>query len=194
MELGSQQELEQRLALAGPEDTLRGFFFNSALEVVRELGDEVALQRCREAAGGTRFMAFFSYPVSSLNRLFYAAAWALSARHGGFGEALRYLGHRVVPAFLESAAGRALRMLVGKEPKRLFNSLPSAYRTSLMHGTCSVRWTGPNSGTLLFRGNTLPMEFFEGALQGLFEAMRGPGVKVVGRRVSLCDSEFDISW
>ena len=194
MEIGSQQELEQRLALARPEDTLRGFFFTGALELVRSLDDAVVLNRCVEAAGGDRFMAFFSYPVTSLNRMLYTAAWALSETRGGFGGALRALGHRVVPDFLDSAAGGALLRLAGRDPKRLLTSLPAGYRTVILHGECSVRWTTPTSGTLVVRNNTIPMEYLEGAAQGIYELTKIANVKVVGRRGGLTDSEIDVSW
>ena len=97
MEHGPQQELEQRLVLTGPEDTLRGLFFNSVLEQVRPLHNPVAWQRCVEAAGGERFMAFFSYPISSFIRLLYVAAEALSEGRGEFHTALWHLGRELVP-------------------------------------------------------------------------------------------------
>jgi uncharacterized protein (TIGR02265 family) len=192
--LSSEALLEQRLALARPEHTLRGFFFNSALELVRELQDTVVLNRCVEAAGGNRFMAFFSYPVTSLNRLLYTAAWALSETQGGFDGAMRAMGHHVVPDFLDSAAGGALLRLAGRDPKRLLTSLPAGYRTAILHGECSIRWTTPSSGTLVVRNSTIPMEYLEGAAQGIYELTKIANVKVVGRREGLTDSEIDVSW
>lgn len=194
MEKGSQQELEHRLALSGPEDTLRGFFFNGALEVVRSLEDPSALERCIRAAGGERFMTFFSYPVGALNRLLYAAAWELSGTHGGFGGALRYLGQRVAPVYLQSGAGRVLLMLAGGEPRRMLEGLPSAYRTSVRQGECTVQWSGPTRGRVLVKGSTLPTEYLEGALRGVFECTRVAEVNATGRQVSLRDTEIDVSW
>jgi uncharacterized protein (TIGR02265 family) len=194
MEKGSRQELEHRLALCGPEDTLRGFFFHGALEEVRGLGDPAALGRCIEAAGGDRFMTFFSYPVGALNRLLYAAAWELSEKHDGFGGALRHLGQRIAPVYLGSSAGRVLLMMAGGEPRRLLEGLPSAYRTSVRHGVCSVQWTGPSRGLVRIQGSTLPTEYLEGALRGVFESSKVANVKAHGRQVSLSDTEIDVSW
>jgi uncharacterized protein (TIGR02265 family) len=194
MEKGSPQELEQRLALSRPEDTLRGFFFTGALEVVRGLNDEKALNRCIEAAGGSRFMAFFSYPVGALNRLLYAAAWSLSERHGGFDAAMRLLGHQVAPGYLESGAGRVLVMLAGGEPRRMLNGFPSAWRTSIRHGECSVQWTGPGSGVVVIKGSPLPSEYLVGAVLGLFETTKVADVKATGRQVSLSETEVEVSW
>lgn len=194
MEKGSLQELEQRLALCRPEDTLRGFFFTGALDVVRGLDDEGVLRRCVDAAGGSRFMAFFSYPVGALNRLLYAAAWALSEHHGGFEGAMWRLGHQVAPEYLESGAGRVLLMLAGGEPRRMLNGFPSAWRTSVRHGECSVQWTGPGSGIVSIRGSTLPCDYLVGAVRGLFEAARVADVKATGRQVSLSETEVEVSW
>ena len=193
-ETGSQQELEQRLALVGPEDTARGFFFNAALQVVRDMGDAAALERCHEAAGGGRFMAFFSYPVSALDQLLHTAAWVLSQKHGGFDAAMRHLGHQVVPDYLASSAGRALRMLAGGEPRRTLHSLPSSYRTTVRHGDCSVRGLTSNAGIVVFTGCSLPTAYLEGAVRGVFDSMRMEKVKVVGRRRGPGDTQISVSW
>ncbi|PTL78999.1 DUF2378 family protein [Vitiosangium sp. GDMCC 1.1324] len=194
MEKGSREELEQRLALCGPEDTVRGYFFNGVLEAVRDLEDPAVLNRCIEAAGGDRFMTFFSYPVGSLNRLLYTAAWALSERLEGFDVAMRYLGQKVAPTYLESRAGRVLVLLAGGVPKLMLNGFPSAYRTSVRHGECSVRWSGSHNGIVSIQGSTLPAEFFEGAVRGIFENTRVADVKTTGRQLSLRDAEIDVSW
>jgi uncharacterized protein (TIGR02265 family) len=194
METGSQAELEQRLALARPEDTLRGFFFTAALKVVRNECDETVLRRCLEASGEGRFMTFFSYPVGPLVRLLYAAAWALSEKHGGFDAALRYLGRQLVPDYLESSAGRLLTMLPAGAPKLLLSNLPPTYRTAVMHGECSVTWTGANQCVLRIQRSALPMLYVEGALRSLFESMKLTHVKVVGRQAGPQESEFSFSW
>jgi len=194
METGSQAELEQRLALARPEDTLRGLFFTAALKVVRNECDETVMRRCLEASGEGRLMAFFSYPVGSLLRLLYAAAWALSEKHGGFEAAMRHLGRQVVPDYLESSAGRLLTMLPVGAPKLLLGNLPPTYRTTILHGECSVTWTGANQCLFLIQRNALPMVYFEGALQSVFESLKLKHVKIVGRQAGPMESEFSLSW
>lgn len=193
-EAGSRHELEQRLSHLKPEDVLRGFFFSGALERVRALGDPAALERCTEAAGGNRFMSFFSYPATSLVRLLYTAAWALGDSHGGFGGALRYLGRYVAMDYMRSSSGRALLMLGGKQPTRTVNSFPAAYRLALNHGSCTVRWTERSGGTVTLQCHSLPMEYLEGAVGGIFESNLLTNVKVVGRQVALGLSEIDVSW
>jgi uncharacterized protein (TIGR02265 family) len=193
VETGSQQELEQRLALVGPKDTAIGFFFNAALQVVRNEGDAAALARCHEAVDG-RFMAFFSYPVGTLNQLLYAAARSLSEKHGGFDAAMRQLGHQMVPGYLESAAGRALLMLAGGEPRRTLHSLPPAYRAAMRHGDCLARGLTSSSGLLVFADCTLPTEYLEGAVRAVFDTLRVGTVKVAGRREGVSKTEIEVSW
>ncbi|WNG24435.1 DUF2378 family protein [Cystobacter fuscus] len=194
MEHGAQQELERRLEVIRPEDTLRGFFFNGVLEQVRPLGDPVSWRRCIEAAGGDRFMAFFSYPMDSFIRLLYAAAGVLSEGRGDFRTALWHLGREMVPYYLESSAGQVLLLLARGEPRWLLEGLPSAFRTAVRHGECSVSWLGPNHGRLLFQGCTLPAEYYEGAVRGVFESTRIAQTLVSARQVNLLDTEVEVSW
>jgi uncharacterized protein (TIGR02265 family) len=194
MQTGSQQELEQRLSLASPEDTLRGFFFTAAMKVVRKECDETALSRCLEAGGEGRFMAFFSYPIGPWLRLLYAAAWALSEKHGGFDAAMRHLGRSVVPEYLESSAGRLLTMLPVATPRLLLAKVPPAYRTAVLHGECSLSWSGANTCLLVFKGTALPLPYIEGGISGLLDLLRVKGVKVTGRQVDPLESEVSITW
>jgi uncharacterized protein (TIGR02265 family) len=194
MEHGAQQELERRLALMGPQDTLRGFFFNGALEQVRLLGDPVAWRRCVEAAGGERFMAFFTYPMSAFIPLLYAAAGVLSEGRGALHTALWHLGREIVPHYLESSAGQVLVLMARGNPRWLLQGLPSAFRTAVLHGECSVEWLSSTHGRLVFQGCTLPAEYYEGAVRGVFESTRLAWATVSARQVSLLVTEVDVSW
>jgi uncharacterized protein (TIGR02265 family) len=188
------KELEQRLAALTPKDTTRGFLFGAALEVVKTQVGEDAAKRCTEAAGGGSFTAFFSYPVSTLLKLVYAASKELSGKHGGFDGALQLLGYRVAPRFLESTTGKMLLSLVSnKDPKRLIDSLPTAYRTAWDHGSCSLKWVGPKSGRLSYT-NAMPVAYFAGSVQQMLAAANLKGIQVTGRQVGLTACEVDFSW
>jgi|GEM_PF-739511 len=191
---GSPQELEDRLALTAPEHTLRGFFFTGVFEQVRPLGDPELLRRCVDAAGGDRFMFFFSYPVGAMTRLLYTAAWALRGPQGDFGQVMRHLGQEIAPDYLESGAGRVLVLLSGGEPRRLLNGFPSAYRTAVRHGDCLVTWMGPNAARITIQGSPLPAEYYEGAVRGVFACTKVAQVATVARQVSLLLTEVDVSW
>jgi uncharacterized protein (TIGR02265 family) len=189
----TQHQLEQRLAVLGPKDTTRGFLFGSALELVRSEGSAESLKRCVEAAGSANFTAFFSYPVGTFLKLTYAAARELSDKHGGFDGAMQHLGMRVAPRFLESTTGKMLLSLVGKEPKRLVESMPSAYKTAWDHGSCSLTWSGPKSGRIDYV-NAIPGAYFAGSLMQILNAAQLKGTRVTVRQSTLTDFAVEFSW
>ncbi|MGZ3460730.1 MAG: TIGR02265 family protein [Archangium sp.] len=191
--LGSKNDLEQRLAAVGPKDTTRGFLFTAALELVRSQTDAAALKRCIEAAGGGSYTAFFSYPVSTLLKLTYAAAHELSGKYDGLEGAMQQLGFRAAPRFLESTTGKMLLSLVGKEPKRLIDSMPTAYKTAWDHGTCSLTWNGPKSGRLTYV-NAIPVAYFTGSVMQILSAAQLKGAKATGLQTSLTECTVDFSW
>ncbi|MET0404854.1 MAG: DUF2378 family protein [Cystobacter sp.] len=190
--LSAQQELERRLGTVGYKDTTRGFLFGTALEVVKGQASREAYQRCVEAAGAGSFTAFFSYPVSTLLKLSYAAARTLAPYHGGFENAMQYLGFRAAPRFLESTTGRMLMSLVGKDPTRLIDSMPTAYKTAWDHGGCALKWLGPRAGRLSYT-NALPHPYFAGSMQQVLSSAKLRGT-VVGRQVSLTECTVEFAW
>jgi uncharacterized protein (TIGR02265 family) len=191
---GSREELEQRLGLVPPGDRVRGFVFTTTLDAVREEADEAVLKRCIEAAEGDSFVPFFNYPMRSLLRLFYAAAWELSGNHGGFERAMWHLGARSAPDFLRSAVGRMLLAMSGMDVKRLIAGIPVAYPTVYDHGSCTVSWTGARSGRLLLQGNLMPPPFIEGAVLHVLQVVHSSGVLVQVRRVAPRENELTVSW
>ncbi|OJT19277.1 hypothetical protein BO221_37995 [Archangium sp. Cb G35] len=179
--------------MLGPKDTTRGFLFGSALELVRSEGSADALKRCVDAAGSGNFTAFFSYPVSTFLKLTYAASRELADKHGGFDGAMQHLGMRVAPRFLESTTGKMLLSLVGKEPKRLVESMPSAYKTAWDHGSCSLTWSGPKSGKIDYV-NAVPGAYFAGSLMQILNAAQLKGTRVNVRQSTLTDFSVEFSW
>lgn len=182
------------MALARPEDTACGYFFNCALDEVRRQGDEALLKRCIEVLGQEKFAAFFNYPITSLLRLLYTASWGMSEKHGGFEKALRHLGRDVAQHFLRNTVGRTMLLLAAKNPKRLAEGLPSAYRTGWQHGRSTVQWTQPGQYLAFIHGNVIPYPYFEGVLSEVFMATGADNVRVTGRQIGPVDSEFSLSW
>ncbi|HZH13330.1 MAG TPA: TIGR02265 family protein [Archangium sp.] len=188
-----QRELEQRLGAVGPKDTTRGFLFGSALDLVRtEVGPD-AFKRCVDTAGSSSFTAFFSYPVNTFLKLTYAAAQELSDKHGGFDAAMQHLGFRVAPRFLESTTGKMLLSLVGKEPRRFIDSMPSAYKTAWDHGACSLTWTGSRSGRIDYV-NAIPAPYFAGSVLQILNAAQLQGIRATPQQRSLTEFSVDFSW
>lgn len=192
--LGSEEELRSRLSSMPAQHSMRGLFFNSVLEVVRQLGDEHAVSECLKACGEPKYLDFFSYPTSTYVELLYTAARLLSPRYGSFEEALRAMGSRTISKFLSSAAGKALQLVVERNPQRLLNNIPLVHRMVLRGGECSMNWVGPNGGLLTIQRISAPAPFIEGALQTVFDATNVRGAKVTSRQTAPLDVEFDITW
>jgi len=194
LELGSEEELLQRVELLSPDSTVRGFFFNSVLEVVSQLGDASIVSQCLESCGERSFPDFYSYPTPTFLRLLYTAARQLGPLHGGFEGALRQIGYRTVTKFLCSAAGRALQMIVKGSPGRMLDNLTLAHRTVLKGGNLSVRRLGPLCSLITIERISTPPPFVEGALQSIFEASKAKDVRVRSRTTGLRSAEFELSW
>jgi uncharacterized protein (TIGR02265 family) len=192
--LGSPRDLEQRLAVIQPTDTARGFLYNSALELVETQVGPAALKSCNEVLGGKTQKAFFTYPMGSLLKLLHCAADALSDKYGGFEPAMQHLGFRATPGFLESAAGKMLMSLVGKEPRRLFEGLPTAYKTAFNHGACELTWLGPQQGRFVYTGNTIPYPYFVGSVHQVFSTAQMTRVSVRGQQLGPAHCVVDFSW
>ncbi|WP_233262185.1 DUF2378 family protein [Vitiosangium sp. GDMCC 1.1324] len=186
--------MEQRLALATPQDTVRGIFFISMLGVVRALDDDAAVERCLEACGERNFLEFFNYPVSIFIRLTYTAGQVLSTRYGSFDEALRQLGRRAMEDFLESAMGKTLKHLAGQDIRSLVSSIQGIYRMTMSYGERLVVWEGPTRGRLILKRNFIPRAYHEGGLRTTLDRMGAQNVKVAGRQTGPLDSEYEFSW
>jgi uncharacterized protein (TIGR02265 family) len=191
---GTPEELEERLRLVRPDDTVRGFVLNTLLDTVREEAEPAALQRCLAATGEKSPLPFFSYPFRALLRLQYTAAWELSAKYGGVEEALRHLGRRTAPDFLQSAVGHMLLGVAGLDVKRLIGGIPVAYPTVYSHGSCTLSWPAPHTGRLFFNGNLIPPPFMEAAVFQVLRAIHPPGLEVQARRLGPTQNELLIRW
>ncbi|WP_375764962.1 DUF2378 family protein [Archangium gephyra] len=194
MHVGSEEEMQQRLAAMPIQHSMRGLFFNSVLDVLRLLEDESAVKHCLESTGETRYLDFFSYPTSTYVRLLYTAANLLGTRYGGFEGALRVMGARTIMKFLDSAAGKALQLVVEGNPQRLLNNIPVVHRMVMKGGECSMKWSSPTGGRLTIERISAPAPFIEGALQAIFDATHVRSAKVASRQIGPLDVEFAVSW
>jgi uncharacterized protein (TIGR02265 family) len=193
MVTGSDEELNQRLSLILPEFKVRGMLLNGVLEVVRQLGSEAAMQRCLEASGEKRFVEFFQYPSSILLRMLYTAARLLSDEYGGFEGALRKMGHKGAMNFLSTPVGRVLVLTIQKNPKRLMNNMPSAFRAASSM-ECAVAWKGPSHAVFTMKRDFIPLAYTEGALLVVKDITTAQGVMISSRYTQDFDSEYEVSW
>jgi uncharacterized protein (TIGR02265 family) len=187
-------DLERRLALATPMDTVRGMFCVGTLDAVRALAGDAAMRLCVEAGGEPRFVEFFNYPVSTYLRVNDVAARVLAPVCGGWEEAQRQLGRRATADMLRSAAGKALMMLCKGESRRLLGMLPSAYRSAVNYGERTVVWEGASRGRILMRRDFMPSAYHEGVLTAALEQVNARSVSVRAWRMGVLDCEYLVSW
>ncbi|WP_158502124.1 TIGR02265 family protein [Vitiosangium sp. GDMCC 1.1324] len=183
-----------RLVHVGPQDTARGSLLNGTLEAIRSLGGEDVARHCREASGQERFVDVFSYSISMQLRMVSTAMPLLLTRCGSSEQVLRHFGRHAGMDFLASPAGKMMLTLARKDPKRLMNSLPAAYKSWVNYGTQSVEWTGPTSGRLLLKREFMPHAFHSGLVELLLEMAGANRVRVNGRQTGRLDSQCEFSW
>jgi uncharacterized protein (TIGR02265 family) len=189
------EDLEQRLSLARPGDTVRGLFANGILKTVRGHEGQEAVERCLEACGERKFVDFFSYPIRTHLLVVFTAARLLAPRYGGLEGALRYLGRCSTTDFLRSATGRTMTLLARGEPRNLLLAMPSAYQVGMSFGKQSFVWTRLTSGRYILHRDFIPLPSHEGVLTALLEVGNARDVKVRGWRTSgLLDSAYEFSW
>jgi uncharacterized protein (TIGR02265 family) len=187
-------ELERRRGLTTPKDSVRGMIFNGTLSAIEALGDAGMMKRCLEASGQTRYVDFFSYPISTYLQMVSCALPGLVERYGSGQEVLRQLGVRATLAYLGSTAGRALLLVSGGRPKQMVGALPSAYKVSTSFANQRVEWTSHQSGRLSGTREFMPYPFHEGVLLATLETAGAQSVLVRGRHLGKLDFECVFSW
>ena len=191
---GSKEELEWRLSLLDPAESLRGVVFNSVLEVVRQLGDEHAVERCLEVAHEGRFMDYFNYPFRSLIEMTYTAAQLLGNKYGSFEKALWQMGYQSATSFYSSTAGRAVLLLARGGPARLLDTLPAAFHTTWKSAEVTTRLTGPRSAILTYKRDFMPPPWTEAGFMGTFVAAKVKGFKITAHPLNPLDTEYEFTW
>ncbi|PTL83610.1 DUF2378 family protein [Vitiosangium sp. GDMCC 1.1324] len=190
----AEQDLQQRLLLATPQHTTRGFLFTSLLRVVRELGqDEAVVQRCVAASGEKSFVEFFNYPTRSLLMMLAAAARALSGRCGSFEEALRQMGFKAGSSYMETPVGRTALQQAGGSQQFMI-ALQTLYWVLTTYGKPSVTWTGPNSGVLAVQRTFMPLAYHEGGAWAIARKLGMKLVSVRARRTGELSIELEVTW
>lgn len=192
--LNTEKHIERNIALAKPEDTARGMFFNGVVDAVRTLSSDEVARRCREASGERKHVDFFSYPVSSFLKLCLAAAAEVGPRLGGCEKVLRKIGEQSSRDFMSSMAGKTAIVLAGGNVKRLLGQLPSSYRAAVSYGERTLTWTGDKSGRFVVKNDFMPPAYHEGVILGVLESAGMHGIKAQGRMTGPLDSEYEISW
>jgi uncharacterized protein (TIGR02265 family) len=186
--------LKERLARATQSDTVRGIFFNGALDTLRTFADDELLRRSFLMLRQSKFFDFFSYSIFDFLRLAFMTAQCMSNRQGGFDTSLRRLGQRGMTDFLESMAGKTFLTFSGTDARRLLTNLPVLFRTAVSYGERTVEWRGPRSCRILMKRDFMPPVYHEGAIKAAMEALRPQFVSILSAPTGPLDSEYLVSW
>ncbi|HLM45819.1 MAG TPA: TIGR02265 family protein [Myxococcaceae bacterium] len=188
-------DLQQRLLLATPQHTTRGFLFSALLRVVRELGgDETVVQHCLAASGEKSFVDFFNYPTRSLLLLLSDAAQQLSGKLGGYEEVLRQMGFRGGCSFMETPVGRAAMQHAGGNPQRFMVALESLYGVLTTYGKPALSFPGPNQGVLAIGVTFMPLSYHVGGAQAVAQKLGVKNVDIRARKTGGLSIELVVSW
>ncbi|WP_342375804.1 DUF2378 family protein [Myxococcus stipitatus] len=191
-----QNDLDQRIALMRPEDTVRGLIFNALLLLAeRQLGADMA-SRLREPFFKRSPVDFFSYPAVDAIRLMYATSEALvtAGHYGTHEEAVRACGAASVTGFFSSTVGQTLTRLIGKgDPKRMLSNAPTAYSTLVSYGRREYNVVTERHVRLSFHGDMQPVQYHEGVFQEALKAIQCKGT-VVGTPRGFFAADYDIVW
>lgn len=192
----AEQELEHRLSLTTPADTMRGMFFRSVQEAVHAMKGEAAVEACLEEGGSVRsFVDFFAYPTGDFLRVLRRSTWVLSGAVGGFEETMRMLGHLGTAAFLGGLAGNVMQVLFTGTPRRVLENLPMSYKVMMpTGGALSVVWLGHTSCRVCFSRDFLPRPYVEGSLEAQLKKSGAHSLRITGRLTGALSSEYDVSW
>jgi uncharacterized protein (TIGR02265 family) len=191
-------EYDRRLPHAGPEDTVRGLFFNGVFSAVSTIGGEQALRQCHllldDPMFNRRFVDFSSYPVRDFLRLASAAVAVLAPRVGGVPQAHRRIGEQAIDDFFRSMAGRTLLLLSGNSPQRILGHLPSGYSTAVSYGERKVTMLGDNAARVSYQDDLMPPLHNEGVLLGILRAVHARNPQVRAQPRGLLDCDYLLSW
>jgi uncharacterized protein (TIGR02265 family) len=185
--------LQERIAAATPQDTVRGLIFNALLTLLEERLGEEAARACDPARSGSR-VDFFRYPAADLLQLQWNAADRLEAQLGGVEPAFFRFGHRSVTKLLESTMGKTLLTLVGGSPRKLMGQIPGSYRTTVSYGERSVEWLGERSCRIHYRRDLFPVSFHLGLLTAGLEVTGAKKPRVEGRQTGRLDLLCEVAW
>ncbi|RKH42615.1 DUF2378 family protein [Corallococcus sicarius] len=187
-------DLEQRIALSRPGDTVRGLCFTAVLQLTRKhLGQDTA-ERLRAPLLQRNPVDFFSYPAVDFLRLIAFAAEALQPAFGSYDAALRACGGAVCGTFLESTVGQTLLgFAAGSDPKRIYSNASAAYATAVSYGQREYVPLGDKRVRLHFKEDLLPVPVHEGILAGALCALQREG-QVRGTELGLDETEYLIEW
>ncbi len=188
-------DLEKRLRLAKPTDSVKGSLFNgicAALE--RTYPDDGQARELVRRLRKPFWMEFADHPVAGYLNLVIEAADLLEPRFGGPVSALRAIGAVGGQAFLGSLVGKlAVRTVAHKAPIDVLSYAPAVYGPSASYGKRWFTRVSEREGIFHCRGDFLPPDYHVGVVtEGV--QINGHRVRVEAKVLDLLDADYRVTW
>ena len=187
-------DLAARLAVATPQDTCKGMFFNGVLSATSRLSGPEALEQVKALLPERRYIDFFNYPITTFLPAAFTAATLLQGPGVDFDLAVRHLGEQAIEDFLATPVGRTLVTVSSGEARRLLRSTPTAYKTAVSYGERETVFSSETACVLKVRRDFMPHQYHVGVMHSVLVAIGTPDVNVRGQRLGLLDADYHISW
>lgn len=180
-------------AAATAADTLRGLNYTTLFDFARvELGPKSP--REVDPLGKGERVEFFTYPVAVYLDAVWAVVERLAPRFGSADLVLQALGKRTVDRYLESALGKTLFSIAGRDPRRILSAAPAAFKGAVSYGDRSTTFLGDRKALFIVKRDFMPSAFHRGLIHSALSATDAHGLRVDARDTGFMDSEYDISW
>jgi len=186
-------DLERRIALATPADTVRGVIFRATSGLVRRRLGEDAARACDPATGKGR-NDLFSYPVEDYLRLAWAAADALEGPLGSVDAVFFAIGDAVVKDLVETLFGRTVVSLAAGSPRQLLEQIPAGYKATVGYGDRQVTWLSPRQARVSYARDFLVPGFHRGILTAALHTTGVRDVTAAARVTGPLDLEVEVGW
>lgn len=187
-------DLRERLAVATPQDTCKGMFFNGVLSAAAALLGPDGVERVKATLPEKKYVDFFNYPIATFLPAAFTAASLLQAGSLDFDGAMRRLGEQAIVDFLSTPVGRTLVTVSSGEAKRLMRAAPTAYKTAVSYGTRETVFVGDTRCVFKVRRDFMPAAYHEGVLTAVLRALGAREPRVRGEPLGLLDADYHLVW
>lgn len=177
-----------------PRDaSVRGFFFNDAIERARRAAPKVDVLARAGLEPQKRYLPFLSYPYADYVRLVDAAARAAHPEQSQ-GEALRRFSWSTYDLFIATSVGAAIFGMFGRDVESVLMNGARGYAVAINFGKVSARRTGERHVTMSFRECPILLDTVQvGVLEG---AVRHCGAEadITVHTRSVADADLEVRW
>jgi uncharacterized protein (TIGR02265 family) len=189
------QELGLRIKSCMPGDTVHGFFFNALFGLTMRLvgtGSDGQLRGALEEKKS--FVDALTYPTPEFLRVMWKAVELIGPRVDGVDAAFRDMGVWSMDGLLRSPLGRPVEQFKGRAPHEILKPLVATLKPMLTPGERVVGPFTGRGGSLIFKGEVLPIQFHAGLVTAALERLCSLQPTVKWEKTAADRVEMALSW